>query len=150
TPPRTTLPFTRALRCAAQRTPLRCRHGRRSDRRSERLPSRVLRGRAQVLGDAQELVVLGHAVGATRAAGLDLPCSRGDGKVGDECVFGLAGAVTDDRVEAVAASELDRLEGLGQRADLVDLDQDRVARTLFDATPQVLRIRDEQVVADEL
>ena len=44
----------------------------------------------------------------------------------------------------------DGIESLGQRTDLVDLDQDRVGDALFDSFLQDRRIRDEQVVADQL
>ncbi len=46
--------------------------------------------------------------------------------------------------------ELDRVERLGERADLVDLDEDGVGDTLRDPPLQELDVRDEQVVADEL
>ena len=65
-------------------------------------------------------------------------------------VLGLAGAVRDDRRIAVALRELDRVERLGQRSDLVDLDQDRVGDPLADAALQELDVGDEEVVADEL
>ena len=48
-------------------------------------------------------------------------------------VFGLARAVADDGGVAGALGHLDGGEGLGQRADLVDLDQDRVGNALVDA-----------------
>ena len=62
---------------------------------------------AELLLDAQELVVLGHPVRARRRAGLDLPGVRGDREVGDEGVFGLARAVRDDRRVARRARQLD-------------------------------------------
>src|SRR4051812_30361226 len=72
--------------------------------RPARRPDRpaVRRGAAELLLDAQQLVVLGDAVGARRRAGLDLPGVDGDGNVGDRRVFGLAGAVADDAREAAA------------------------------------------------
>ena len=45
---------------------------------------------AQLLLDAQELVVFRGAVGARERAGLDLPAIGGDREVGDGGVFGLA------------------------------------------------------------
>ena len=64
-------------------------------------------------------------------------------------------AVSPLRCEMTAAQPgavrpLDRLEGLGQRADLVQFDEDRVARVLADAPFEELRVRDEEIVADEL
>ena len=50
-------------------------------------------GLAEVGLDAQQLVVLGHAVRAGRGAGLDLPAVRRHGEVGDRGVLGLAAAV---------------------------------------------------------
>ena len=44
----------------------------------------------------------------------------------------------------------DHVERLGERADLVHLDQDRVRRVVLDPSLQALRIGHEQVVADDL
>ena len=43
---------------------------------------------------------------------------------------------------------LDRLERFAQRADLVDLDQDRVADTALDPAGETLGVGDEQIIAD--
>ena len=56
----------------------------------------------------------------------------------------------DDRGVAVAAGELDGVEGLGDGADLVDLDEDGVGDAFVDAALQALGVGDEEVVADEL
>ena len=45
---------------------------------------------------------------------------------------------------------LDGLERLGERADLIDLDQDRVGGTQLDALLEALGVGDEQVVAHQL
>jgi hypothetical protein len=55
-----------------------------------------------------------------------------------------------DRAVAVAHREVDRLEGLAERADLVHLDEDRVGALLLEALLQELLVGDEEVVADEL
>ena len=46
--------------------------------------------------------------------------------------------------------QIDGGERLGQRADLVDLDQQRIGKAILDALPQPRRVGDEQIVADEL
>ena len=51
---------------------------------------------------------------------------------------------------AARLRQLDRVERLGQRPDLVHLDQDRVGDALVDATAEALDVRDEEVVSDEL
>ena len=45
---------------------------------------------------------------------------------------------------------LDRVERLGERADLVHLDQDGVGDAALDPLAQALAICDEEVVADQL
>ncbi len=74
-----------------------------------------LRGLAEFFFDAEELVVLGDAVGAAGRAGLDLAGAGAYREVGDEDVFGLAGAVGDDTGVAVAAGEFDGFEGSRRR-----------------------------------
>ena len=46
--------------------------------------------------------------------------------------------------------ELHGVERLGERADLVDLDEDRVADALIDSAAQEVDVRHEEVVADQL
>src|SRR5579859_998898 len=52
---------------------------------------------AEVFLDAQQLVVLGEPVRARQRSGLDLQRVRADRQVGNESVFGFAGAVRDHR-----------------------------------------------------
>src|SRR5580693_8933856 len=52
----------------------------------------VARGVAEQFLDAQQLVVLGHALAARGRPGLDLAAIGGDGEIGDRRVIGLAGA----------------------------------------------------------
>ncbi len=105
---------------------------------------------AELLLDAQQLVVLRVAVRAGGRAGLDLAGARRDREVRDGGVLGLAGAVRDDGGPAGGVRHADRLERLGEGADLVELDQDGVGGALLDAAREALDVRDEEVVADEL
>ena len=54
------------------------------------------------------------------------------------------------RQVACLVGHLDGLKGLGHRADLVQLDEDGVARAQRDALGQTLSVGDEQVVAHQL
>ena len=56
----------------------------------------------------------------------------------------------DDAGVTRLLGHLDRLEGFGQRADLVHLDQDGVRRSQLDALLQALGVGDKQVVAHQL
>ena len=108
------------------------------------------RAGAELLFDPQQLVVLGDAVGAARRAGLDLAGAGADGEIGDRRVFGLARAVRDDAGVAGVARHRHGVERFGDGADLIQLDQHRVADALVDAALQDLRVGHEHVVADEL
>ena len=46
--------------------------------------------------DAQQLIVFSHAIGARSGAGLDLSRPHSDHEIGDEGVFGFAGAMRND------------------------------------------------------
>ena len=56
----------------------------------------------------------------------------------------------DTTADQPAARQLDRLDRLGERADLVQLDQDRVRRVELDGLGDPLGVRDQQIVADQL
>ena len=51
---------------------------------------------------------------------------------------------------AVAAGQVDGVQGFADRADLVDLDEDAVGDALVDSLLQEFDVGDEQIVADEL
>src|SRR5947208_15496549 len=106
--------------------------------------------RAALLLDAKKLVVLRDAIRPRGRAGLDLARVRRNREVGDRRVLRLPGAVRDHGGVAVRACKLDRIECLGERPDLVDLEEDRVRGALVDAATKAIRIRYEDVVADEL
>ncbi len=92
------------------------------------IPAGIFGGIAQFGFDAQQLVVLGNAVGAGGRAGLDLAHVQGHGQVGDGAVLGLAGAVGGNGPPAGPVAGLDGFDGLGQRADLVEFHQQGVGR----------------------
>ena len=70
--------------------------------------------------------------------------------VGDGGVLGLAGAVRHYGGIAVTVGQLDGVQGLGQGADLVDLDEDGVGNVVVKAHLEPLGVGDEQVVAHQL
>src|SRR3546814_20833192 len=68
--------------------------------------------------------------------------------VGDGGVLGFAGAMRDHRRVVGRVGHGDRFQGFGERADLVDLDQDRVAHAALDAfleDPRVGRSEERRV-----
>ena len=68
------------------------------------------------------------------------------GQVGDETVHRLTAAVRHHRAPVGAVGQVHRRHGLGQGADLVELDQHRVGGVLVDAALNAFHVGDEQVV----
>ncbi|EDT89704.1 hypothetical protein BIFLAC_02337 [Bifidobacterium animalis subsp. lactis HN019] len=110
----------------------------------------VFGGRTELFLNLEQAVVLGDALATCRGAGLDLAGVLGDGEIGDRGVRRLARTMGDHGGEAVLRGQLDGVEGLGNGANLVELDQQGVAGAHIDALLQTHRVGDEQIVADEL
>mmetsp|Transcript_12165 Transcript_12165/g.36664 ORF Transcript_12165/g.36664 Transcript_12165/m.36664 type:complete len:247 (+) Transcript_12165:149-889(+) len=107
-------------------------------------------GGGELFFDAEELVVFGGAFAAAGGAGFDLAGAEADGDVGDEGVFGFAGAVGSHDAPAVGLGELDGVDGLRESADLVDFEEERVAGVVGDGALDAFGIRHREVVADDL
>ena len=65
-------------------------------------------------------------------------------------ILGLARPVRHYRGVAGRLGQADRVDRLGQRADLVDLDQDRVGDAVLDALGKPRLVGHEQIVPDQL
>src|SRR3989304_8802497 len=102
---------------------------------AEKQRAPVERAGVQLFLDPEQLVVLGHAVRWRGGTGLDLAGGEPHGQIRDGGVFRLAAAVAGDAPVAVASGQVDGGNRLGQRADLVDLDEDGVGYALVDAAP---------------
>src|SRR5436305_5471659 len=118
------LRLTPAVAFAARPKPPAARIGPPDELSGERGAPTEFGGRAELLLDPQQLVVLGDAIRARRGAGLDLTAAGGDGEVGDRHVLGLARSVADDHRVRGFARHRDRRERLGEGADLVYLHED--------------------------
>src|ERR1700684_404214 len=77
-------------------------------------------------GDLQQPVVLGDPFAASRGAGLQVTAAGADREVSDEGVAGLPRPVGDELAVPGRTADRHRLKRLGDRADLVQLDQRRV------------------------
>mmetsp|Transcript_2860 Transcript_2860/g.6076 ORF Transcript_2860/g.6076 Transcript_2860/m.6076 type:complete len:337 (+) Transcript_2860:473-1483(+) len=110
----------------------------------------VCRLLAELLLDAQQLVVLGEALRAARRTRLDLPRLEANGKVRNEGILCLARAVGGHNTPASILGHFHGLNRLGDRSDLVDLKQQRVASTLIDGFLDALGVGHEQVITDDL
>src|SRR5437762_377231 len=102
-----------------------------SAQRLERSAAGIGRLRAEFLLDAKQLIVFCRAIGARHRAGFDLAAIGCDGEIGDGRILGLARAMRHDCRVAGLMRGFDGGERLGQRADLIDLNQDRVTDAVF-------------------
>ena len=93
----------------------------------------VLGGVAEFLVNPEELVVLADTVGAAGGACLDLADVCGDGEIGNDGIFGFTAAMAHDGGVAGTTGHVDGFEGLGECADLVYLNKDRIGTAEFDA-----------------
>ena len=104
----------------------------------------------QLLFDAQELIVLSHAIATGSRSRLDLASRQSNRQISDGGVFRLTAAMAGDRSVTIAARKLNCADRLRQAADLVHFDQDTVGNTLIDTALQSVYIGNEQVVTDKL
>src|SRR5438105_8953110 len=119
-------------------------------RTREHIPPGIDGACAEQLLDPEGLVVLGDSIAPCRSASLDLAGAERDREVGEGRILRLSGAMRHDDGVATSLRELHRLDRLRQRADLVHLHENRVHHAPLDASLQPLRVRHEDVVADEL
>ncbi len=67
---------------------------------------------------------------------LDLAGAHRHGKIRDECIFGLARTVRHHAGVTGAPRHFNGLDGLGNRANLIQLDENRIRHALGDAALQ--------------
>ena len=105
---------------------------------------------AKLFFDSQKLIVLGDTIGTRKRARLDLPCVGRHGDVSYGCVFGLTRSMADHGRIAILFGKFDGIQGFSERADLVDLNQNRISNALSDPFAKEFDIGYEQVIAHEL
>jgi hypothetical protein len=105
--------------------------------------------RAEFLLNSQELVHLRDAFGACRSATLDLTSSNTNNDIGDSDIFCLARAMRHHDTPTCSVRVLCRLNGFRERTDLVDLEQQGIARLQLDRLLDTDRICDSQVIASK-
>src|SRR5579872_222468 len=100
--------------------------------------------------DAEELVKLRHPFAAARRARLNMARARCDREVGNEGIFRLARTVRNKASVPIGACQLDRVQRLGNRPDLVELDENRVCDSAVDTFLQDCRVGAENVIPHKL
>lgn len=116
---------------------------------SERFAS-VFGASSQLFFDAENLIVFGQTFGAAGSTGLDLTSGQANNQVGNEGILSLTGTMGDHGAPAILFGQQMGLNGLGDGADLVDLQQQAVAGLLLNGSLDTLGIGDSQIIADNL
>lgn len=101
---------------------------------------------SQLLLDSENLVQLCKTLRPGRGASLDLAATEPDSDICNGNVLSLSGTVRDHDSPAICVRVFGCLYRLGQGADLVDLEQEGVARLELDGLLDTLGVGDSQVI----
>lgn len=104
----------------------------------------------ELLLNAEDLVELGKTLRSGGSTGLDLTSAETDSNVSDGDVLSLTGSVRDHDTPAIGVRVLGGLDGLGQSTDLVDLEEESIARLELNGLLDAERVGDSQVITDNL
>lgn len=104
----------------------------------------------ELLLDTEDLVQLSQTLGTGRSTGLDLARAQTDSNVGNGDILGLTGAVGDHDTPVVSVGVLGSLDRLGKGTDLVDLEQESVARLELNGLLDTQGVGDSQVITIEI
>lgn len=105
---------------------------------------------AQLLFDADKLVVLSHTVGTAHRTRLNLTRVCCYGNISNCCILGFTRTMGSNGGVTMTVSHLDSIQCLGKRTNLVHLDEDRVGSTHLDALFQELHVGNKEVVTYQL
>ena len=105
---------------------------------------------AQLLFNADKLVVLSHTVGTAHRTRLNLTRVSCYGNIGNRSVLGFTRTMGSNGGVTMTMSHLDSIQCLGERTNLVYLDEDRVSSTHLDTLLQELHVGYKEVVTYQL
>ncbi|KAI6754374.1 hypothetical protein HG530_012888 [Fusarium avenaceum] len=104
----------------------------------------------KLLLNSEDLVELGKTLRSGRGTGLDLTSTETDSDVSNGDILSLTGSVRDHDTPAVGVRVLGGLDGLGQSTNLVDLEEEGVARLELNGLLDAERVGDSQIVTNNL
>lgn len=105
---------------------------------------------AELLFNAQQLVVLGKALGSARGTRLDLTGAQTNGEIGNVRVFRLARSVARHDAPTGFLGLDHGGDGFRDRSDLVHLEQQTGASSFVNGAANLFNVRHGQVVTDHL
>ena len=144
-----------APRSTSRLTPATRPSGSRAQRAGRPTPVNALRPRYRALSPSSPSIRSSRLYLATRSDRDGAPVLIWPVPIATTRSAIVVSSVSPERCETTAdqparAGQRDRLDRLGQRPDLVELDEDRVRAAFLDAATDPIRVGHEQVVADEL
>ena len=104
----------------------------------------------KLLLNAEKLIVLCNTLTAAGCACLYLAGIESNSKVCNSCVGSFTRTVRSNSCVACLVSHFDSFKSLRNRADLIELDEDRVSAAKLDTLFKTLGVCNEQVVAYKL
>lgn len=105
---------------------------------------------SELLLNTENLVVLSEAVGTARRSRLDLTSAKSNDEVTNKVVFSLTRAMADHNAPAGGLTHVGGLNRLGDSADLVDLQEQSVAKLLVNTSLDTGRVGNQKVVTNNL
>ena len=105
---------------------------------------------AQLLLDAEQLIVFCNTLSSARSAGLDLAGVQCNCQVCNRGVLSLTGTMGGNSGIACLVGHLDCFQSLGYGTDLVQFDQDGISAAKRDSFGKTLGVGNEQVISNQL
>jgi hypothetical protein len=105
---------------------------------------------AELFFNTEDLVVLSETVRSARGSTLNFTCSKSTDKVTNEVIFSLSRSVGDHDTPASGLGHVASLNALSDGTNLVDLEEEGVAKFLVDTSLDTGRVSDEEIVSNNL
>ena len=98
----------------------------------------------------EQAIILGNSLASARRSSFDLSAAHCYCEVGNEWILGLARAMRNYELPICRPAQVDCLDRLSHRADLIELNQNRICCAFGNTALDELCIGDVDVVPDDL
>lgn len=105
---------------------------------------------AEFFFDSEDLIVFGQSFRSAWSTSFDLSSSQTNNQISNECILSLSWPVRHHHTPSIINTLLSSLNRFSQASNLVDLQQEGIARLLLDGSLDSLFVGDEEVIADDL
>merc|ERR1719233_624528 len=105
---------------------------------------------AKLLLNPEQLVVFGETLRPAGSPSFNLTSAQTNHEVSNKAILGLTRPVGDHSAPPFSLGHVVGLDGLSDRPDLVNLQEEPVASFLFDCRHNPLRICHQEIISDNL